>query len=361
MKKCLKYMSEYWHWEYYIALVSAFVFLPIPRGNIFMIMVLTYVINAMSLSMFGMDSGIIYRRDGRDKLTLSLPMSRETIYDTRMYILSALYLVCILLSLIAYIPKRMYVSYLCAVSLFLFGHIMCGLCIRKPHCHILSGIPAFIVCMLEIWEIVNERVETSMLLKVAMGNISVVILAIDVFVWMRERRIFLYGGPKGNDISRNDGKNNDENIKAAFRTVKIKKGVLIATLAIVLILPQLLIYGAVFLDREMEYNRHGVTRYLVAQKTNCGFRDIGEYDGLDVRLYDIDSASFYTENHETIGLEKALNSNLISIRDMCKYPFEHKQITYGDFTAEDYIFETYQIIVTDTECIICPLNDIPEL
>lgn len=231
MKKCLKYMSEYWHWEYYIALVSAFVFLPIPRGNIFMIMVLTYVINAMSLSMFGMDSGIIYRRDGRDKLTLSLPMSRETIYDTRMYILSALYLVCILLSLIAYIPKRMYVSYLCAVSLFLFGHIMCGLCIRKPHCHILSGIPAFIVLIKRLmydrqdfWSFVVDEIEPVIMLRVCMGIICIVILVIDILVWRYERRIFINGSSKGNVIRKEKRRTNEkyygiEKKKIIIRTI----------------------------------------------------------------------------------------------------------------------------------------------
>jgi hypothetical protein len=104
----------------------------------------------------------------------------------------------------------MYVSYLCAVSLFLFGHMMCGLCIRKPHCHILSGIPAFIVTMLYIWEIINESVERSTLLKVVMGNICVVMLAIDVYVWLHERRIFINGSSKGNVVrkGRADEKHN---------------------------------------------------------------------------------------------------------------------------------------------------------
>ena len=87
MKQCLKYMSGFWEMKDYMPIVIAYIFMFITRSNTTMIMVLTIAINALSLSMFGMDSGLIYKRDGREMLTLSLPMSRKTIYDTRMYIL----------------------------------------------------------------------------------------------------------------------------------------------------------------------------------------------------------------------------------------------------------------------------------
>lgn len=368
MKKCLKYMSSLVGSDMYMIIVIGFILFPIMVDNIFLIMVFTWCVNALSLSIFGNGGNVLYKMDGRDKLTLSLPLSRETIYDTRMYFVGALYLAGILLSSIACIPYDIYVYYFCVVMLLLLGHIMCALCIRKPYLQIISGVPAFIVLIKRLmydrqdfWSFVVDEIEPVMMLRVYMGIICIVIIVIDIFIWRYERRIFINGSLKGNVTNKNNGKEADDyNLKKLVRIAKLKRAVLIAVLAIVLILPLLLIFGGVFLDREMEYNRHGVTRYLVTQKTDSGWRDIGEYDGLDVRLYDIDSASFYTEDHETIGLEKALNSNLISIEDMCKYPFEYKQIMYKDQTAEDYIFETYQIIVTDTECIICPLNDIPE-
>ena len=150
----------------------------------------------------------------------------------------------------------------------------------------------------------------------------------------------------------------DKEIEAHLKRKNRNEYILVVAIALIV---ALIPYFIIMYDRQHQYNEHDVGRYLSPEISKCGWREIGEYDGLDVRLYDVDSASFYTENHETISLEKALNSNLISIKDMCKYPFEHKQIMYGDQTAEDYIFETYQIIITDTECIICPLNDIPEL
>jgi hypothetical protein len=64
--------------------------------------------------------------------------------------------------------------------------------------------------MLYIWEIINESVERSTLLKVVMGNICVVMLAIDVYVWLHERRIFINGSSKGNVVrkGRADEKHN---------------------------------------------------------------------------------------------------------------------------------------------------------
>lgn len=191
MKQCLKYMSGFWEMNDYMPIVIAYIFMFITRSNITMIMVLTIAINALSLSMFGMGSGLVYKRDGREMLTLSLPMSRKTIYDTRMYILSAMYFVGILISLLIFIIHSMYVSCLCTIALLLFGHLTCGLCIRKQYFQIIAGIPTLIVSMLYIYEIVNDRVETSAKLCEVLGIVCVVVFVIDVYVWLKERRIFL--------------------------------------------------------------------------------------------------------------------------------------------------------------------------
>lgn len=219
MKKCLKYMSGFWGADKAL-LVFAFILLALYEKNGFFIVWITYAVNSMSLSIYGVDTGWIYKMGGHDKLTLSLPMSRKTIYDTRMYFVGALYFICFVLSIIPFILKHklvnilvskgmplgdtntkiMCVGYLCTVVLFLFGHIICGLCIRKPMLQAVSGVPAIIVLIITLFldtmdslEYVNERLESSTVIRVCMGILCIVMLVLDVYVWLRERKKFITG------------------------------------------------------------------------------------------------------------------------------------------------------------------------
>lgn len=219
MKKCLKYMSEFWGPDKWF-LVIAFILLALFEKNSFLIVWITYAINAMSLSIYGVDTGWIYKMGGHDKQTFSLPISRKTVYDTRMCFVGLLYLISLMLPIISFVLRRMVVSvldtngapvvvidtkfmcvgYLCTVALFLFGHIICGLCIRKPMLQALSGLPAIIVLIIalvldfmDVLEFVNEYVESSTIIHVCMGVVCAVMLVIDIYVWKRERKIFIEG------------------------------------------------------------------------------------------------------------------------------------------------------------------------
>lgn len=231
MNKCLTYMSSLVGPDMYMIIVVGFILLPIMVDNILLIMIFTWGVNALSLSLFGNSSNILYKMDGRNKLTLSLPLSRKTIYDTRMYFVGALYLAGILISSIAYIPHDIYVYYFCVATLLLIGHTMCALCIRKPYFQILSGIPAFIVLIKRLmydrqdfWSFVVDEIEPVIMLRVCMGIICIVILVIDILVWRYERRIFINGSPKGNVIRKEKRRTNEkyygiEKKKIIIRTI----------------------------------------------------------------------------------------------------------------------------------------------
>lgn len=375
MKKCLTYMSRFWG-PAKIWLVLWIIFIAVFKKNAFIMMALIYTANAMALSIYGADlAADMYfaygRGDGR--LTLSLPMSRKNIYDTRMYMAGGICLISLILSVFPFVKSGLFLEYFMSAGTLIFGHIICGLCIRKPHLHGIAGLPAFMLLIVQLvcdWvesiQYQFHQIEKNRPMLSAFMVLYIIMFAIDVYVWIRERKLFLGELKEGiKDTTEKRAVNNtriksktDKEIEAHLKRKNRNEYILVVAIALIV---ALIPYFIIMYDRQHQYNAHDVGRYLSPEISNCGFRDIGEYDGLDVRLYDIDSASFYTENHETIGLEKALKSDLISIRDMCKYPFEHKQIMYENQKAENYIFETYQIIVTDTECIICPLNDIPEL
>ena len=375
MKKCLTYMSRFWG-PAKIWLVLWIIFIAVFKKNAFIMMALIYTANAMALSIYGADlAADMYfaygRGDGR--LTLSLPMSRKTIYDTRMYMAGGIYLISLILSVFPFVKSGLFLEYFMSAGTLIFGHIICGLCIRKPHLHGIAGLPAFMLLIVQLvcdWvesiQYQFHQIEKNRPVLSAFMVLYIIMFAIDVYVWVRERKLFLGELEEGiKDTTEKRIVNNtriksktDKEIKAHLKRKNRDEYILV--IAIVLIVA-LIPYFIIMYDHQRQYNAYDVGRYLSPEISKCGWRDIGEYDGLDVRLYDIDSASFYTEDHETIGLEKALKSDLISIRDMCKYPFEHKQIMYENQKAENYIFENYQIIVTDTDCIICPLNDIPEI
>ena len=209
MKKCLTYMSRFWG-PAKIWLVLWIIFIAVFKKNAFIMMALIYTANAMSLSIYGADLAadtyFAYGR-GDGRLTLSLPMSRKTIYDTRMYMAGGIYLISLILSVFPFVKSGLVLEYFMSAGTLIFGHIICGLCIRKPHLHGIAGLPAF---MLLIVQLVCDWVESIQyqfhqieknrtVLSFAMV-LYIIMFAIDIYVWLRERRIFIYGNPKGNVI-----------------------------------------------------------------------------------------------------------------------------------------------------------------
>lgn len=228
MKKCLEYMSDFWGWDKY-EIVLGIILLALFQKNGFLIFCIIYAINAMSLSIYYADTGLLNKGGRHDKLTFSLPMSRKTVYDSRMCFVAIMYIVSVVASVIPYNGK--YFDYMFSVLSFLFGHIVCGVCIRKPNLQIVSGLPVLIVLILLImcsWidklEYLLGQIESSVLSLAVMGIICAVMIAIDVYVWHRERRIFINGSPKGNVIRKEKRRTNEkyygiEKKKIIIRTI----------------------------------------------------------------------------------------------------------------------------------------------
>ena len=106
----------------------------------------------------------------------------------------------------------------------------------------------------------------------------------------------------------------------------------------------------------LQYNSNNIGRYLSVEIDSSGLKKIGDSDGKNVKTYNIKSAYFIAASTDKISLEDAIKTHSIDIYDMCEYPFEKKKITIGNKAATDYIFENYQIIVTDIDCFIVPIN-----
>ncbi len=200
MRRCLIYMSRLWGADKGL-LIVAFIMLTIFKQNSFTLVWFIYGVNAMSLSIYGNNYDEISAMGGHGKLTLSMPMSRKTIYDTRMYLVGGLYLLAIVLALIPLLQVGMLYRYILYVLLLLMGHVMCGLSIRKPYLQIVSGVPAcivlFISVMLDLFDVSQTIVSKIANIR---GNLveaclCIIMLIVDIIVWLRERRLFV--GNKG--------------------------------------------------------------------------------------------------------------------------------------------------------------------
>lgn len=211
MKRCLTYMSRFWGADKF-GLVLAFILLAFFEQNGLMLLWIIYAVNDMSLSMYGTyDTGVRLGAGSHERLTLSLPMSRKTIYDTRMYITGFLYISALVMSIVPFVRNGHYFSYLMSAALLLFGHIICGLCIRKPNLRVLSGVPAVILLMLVMacefapgLENIYTHIEYSRTAVIVEAGLCAALLAVDIFIWAWERQIFIKGSHKGNAIRKND-------------------------------------------------------------------------------------------------------------------------------------------------------------
>ena len=210
MKKCLTYMSKSWEvWT--VFLILWLIFIPFLKINGYILISFIYTINAMSLSLYGDITTDIHSagRNGDNRLILTLPMSRKTIYDSRMYFTGGVYLAGLLLCIFPFIKDGLYFNYLISAESLLWGHIICGLCIRKPSLKSIAALPAFILLIQQLACDWFESLEYGFLqirknrvvLYVAI-IIFIIMFFTDIYVWIRERKIFIAGSPKGNIIKK---------------------------------------------------------------------------------------------------------------------------------------------------------------
>lgn len=201
MKNCLAYWSNFWGGEGYWFIICIPILMLI-RENGLMVAAVIYGINGMANGMFWTNTV-----GGHAALTLSLPMSRKTIYDTRMLGVIAAYLILLCAAVIG--QRLTAFDALFTLLDVLFGHIICGLCVRKPHLYVFSGFPTFIALFMVLgciistgWEKMLMRIEKSHAVWGVLGVVCICMLLLDIWIWRRERRVFISGSHESGRIRR---------------------------------------------------------------------------------------------------------------------------------------------------------------
>lgn len=192
MKECLAYWERIAGIDKYICplfLVVSVIFFE----NILIMIACVYCINQISLAMFSGKG-----REGNKLLTLSLPISRKNLWDTRMWAISGAYFLYGLFLCFRNEGNRLFL--LLIISILLFAHIICGICLRKRELYLLSGVPGlmliFIFMGCVLWErapgILNH-LEHNMAFFAGFTAVNCVLLVLDIRIWGKERNRFIEG------------------------------------------------------------------------------------------------------------------------------------------------------------------------
>lgn len=114
----------------------------------------------------------------------------------------------------------------------------------------------------------------------------------------------------------------------------------------------ILIISVFILAYSQQYNLNGVSRYpnLTIDMTT-GAEYIGDSGNYKVYTYNLKEVSFTRFGADSINLEEALAENKISIDDMIK-----KSPRKKENELSIYEFENYQMILSNSLCLIAPLN-----
>lgn len=196
MKQCLGYWSRLTGAGKYTVLVCM-VWSLLWRGAGTLMLLCIYSMNELSLSMFSDE-----RKKGGRTLTLTLPFSRKTLWDTRMWGVTMVYL---LYGVLFCMRNADRFDIMFIVNNLLFGHAVCGVCLRKREWYLLSGLPGFVISFLLfscIWwnslEGILNRLQKNPFFLAAFGVGNLGLLALDFYIWSRERRLFI-GGMEENE------------------------------------------------------------------------------------------------------------------------------------------------------------------
>lgn len=192
MKECLAYWKRIAGIDKYICLLLLPVSVIFPESTMAMV-VCVYCINQISLSMF---SG--KEKEGNELLTLSLPISRKNLWDTRMWTIGGIYF---LYGLCLYFRNEEGIlSRLMILCILLFAHTICGICLRKYEFYLLSGMPGLVFIFLFLvgfmWErvrVILNRLEHNTSFLAGFAAVNVVLLVWDIGVWRKERSRFIEG------------------------------------------------------------------------------------------------------------------------------------------------------------------------
>lgn len=106
----------------------------------------------------------------------------------------------------------------------------------------------------------------------------------------------------------------------------------------------------------IQYNFHGMGRYLCFEIDESGWKSLGKNKGKEVCTYNLDVLYIVSIMANEIPLQEALKSEKVDYLDLCKNSLGKKQIQIKKEEGTTYLFENYQIAIFDEYCIIAPLN-----
>ena len=136
----------------------------------------------------------------------------------------------------------------------------------------------------------------------------------------------------------------------------MKKKIIILIITIIVIIVGLIYFlpfGIKWLFSE-QYNEKGISHFLVITIDKNQPREyVGELDGHKIYIENLNlkETNFRNVNAENVSIKKAIEENLVSIKEWRKYAWKIKK----DGDAEILQFENYEIVIAYDDCIIRPL------
>lgn len=134
----------------------------------------------------------------------------------------------------------------------------------------------------------------------------------------------------------------------------MKKKVLFITLVCILFAG--ILGGIMFFFYNLQYNSNHIGRYLSIEIDDSGLKEIAQIDNTEIMTYDLKMPYVVSAKAESINLDQALELEMISMEDLCKYAKNVKKKQVGEREGVFYSFENYQIIFCQQKYLITPLN-----
>lgn len=192
MKECLAYWKRISGIGKYICLLFLMISVIFPDSTLVTV-ICVYCINQISLSMFSGNE-----REGNELLTLSLPISRKNLWDTRMWTIGGVYFLYGLF--LCFRNGENLLSLLTRICILLFAHTICGICLRQRELYLLSGVPGLLLLFIFLYSITWERfqgilnrLEHNMAFLAGFAMVNFLLLVWDIRIWGRERSRFIEG------------------------------------------------------------------------------------------------------------------------------------------------------------------------
>lgn len=136
----------------------------------------------------------------------------------------------------------------------------------------------------------------------------------------------------------------------------MKKRTIIVIVAIIIgIIGGILLFWGIDFLFSKQYNANGVSHFLVVTYDKNQPREyLGELDGYKIYIesLNLEETNFRNVKAENVPIKKAINEKLVSVSEWRKYSWRIRK----EDDMEILIFDTYEIVCANNECIIRPIS-----